>query len=239
MKINEVIDTEDENSYEKVKAFIESRCQPYLAEVGGFDNAIFKTPLFRGIQKYMHMDAKIEPVLQNRKPLDTPPDIQILMDKWFYKKTGINFRSSSVFASGSWGMARGYTKNDGPVVVVLPVGNYHYCWSPINKDVYEDLGHFIFKFDKFVGVNKERSTELLLANPALLTKFLNKGKYKLDTGLREALASGNEIMINCKEVMLVNQNWVNDNDDRLTQINSRRGLVLPDDWITDKSGIKL
>lgn len=225
MKIKDIINEDVEA--DKALAVINKYCQPYLSEVGGIDNALFKTPLYRGLTSFLHSDVAVADVKQDRRPLDTPLVVHDMINSWFYKKTGIYFRSTAAFCTGSWSVAHGFTKNDGPVAIVLPIGNYHYCWSKTYRDAYEDLGRFIVKYNKTAGSDKERTTAWLQKHPTKLDLFLNKGKYTLDLGLKSAIASGNEIMFSCKKLLLININWVNANDERLQNILKPKALKMP------------
>ena len=224
MKIAEII-TEDsfdnDLTYEQVKAMIQKSCGPYLKKIGGFENAVFKKPLFRGVNFFMHDPVKFVNVDQNRKPVDMPEPIHNLINDWFVKRTGIPFRSASVFCTGDWLEARGYVRDEGSVVTVLPVGNFNYCWSPVYDDMYEDLGNYVYDLNNNAGSIRELTTQFLLKNPSNITNFLMKGKYKVNTGLANAIASKKEVMINCEQVAVISQDWVNQYDERLKMINKR------------------
>lgn len=226
MKIKEIT-TEDiatgEQTYEQVKALVEKSCMPFLEKVGGFENAVFKNPLFRGVNFFMHDPVKTVEVAQNRKPVDTPEEIHNIINTWFLKRTGVPFRSASVFCTGDWSEARRYGSGEGHVVTVIPAGKFNYCWSPIYNDMYEDLGHYVYNIDQISGANRDKTTEFLLRNPSKLINFLVKGKYKFNTGLVQAIASKKELMINCQQAIVISQDWINENDETLQH---KRGLAL-------------
>lgn len=198
---------------------------PYLKKVGGFENAVFKKPLFRGVNFFMHDPIKTVEVEQNRKPIDTPEPIHNIINSWFLKRTGIPFRSASVFCTGDWTEARGYARGEGHVVTIMPVGEFNYCWSPVYDDMYEDLGHYVYKLDQISGANRDKTTDFLLKNPSNITNFLMKGKYQVNKGLIQAIAAKKEVMINCQQVMVISQDWINEHDEALQKIN-KRGLAL-------------
>ena len=223
MRINEIIITEDsfndDLSYEQVKSLVEKSCMPYLKKVGGFKNAVFKKPLFRGVRFFIKDPIKTVDVDQNRQPIDTPEVMHDIINDWFFKRTGIPFRSASIFCTGDWSDARRYARDEGHVVTVIPVGEFNYCWSTVYNDMYEDLGDYVHKLDKIAGRNKDLTTKFLLDKPSNITNFLMKGKYTLNTGLLQAIASKKEVMINCQQVIVISQDWVINHDEALQNVN--------------------
>jgi len=202
---NDWEDSDFWNSDDKVISLITTHCQPYLQKVGGVRNALVRHPLFRGMKIDIKDNASLINVNQNRSPLDTPLNIHNAIDAWFQKKTGIKFRSSSVFCTGSWGTASAYGFN---TFVVIPAGKYDYCWSPIIEDMFEDLGHYVWKLDKIAGRDKDLTTAYLEDHPDKLEAFLQKGKFKLNKGLEEAIHSQHEVMIHCQQAVIVDIKWV-------------------------------
>ena len=216
MKIYEVVDQierpdqDEESDFNDQIRYIEGHCAPYLKEVGGVVQALFRTPLFRGIN-YNQPDSNdpinIIKVDQARAPKDAPIDVHKMMDLWFVKKSNVPFRSSSLFCTGSWVTAGGY----GDAVVVIPVGKYQYCWSPVYEDLYEDIGRAMVKIDRTMGMDRSLTTQYLVANPNALWKFLKNGNYQFNHGLREAIDSKHEVMLQCEQALVINLDWVKEN----------------------------
>lgn len=48
------------------------------------------------------------PVDQNREPRDMPEETHKIINQWFQKKSGIKFRSSSIFGTGNYEEAKRY-----------------------------------------------------------------------------------------------------------------------------------
>lgn len=111
---------------------------------------------------------------QNRKPMNTSKVAQAEQDKWFDEHFGFKARSASVFTTGNYDDANSY----GQVFAIFPIGDFQFVWSPKVGDL-------------FMAQGSDNQTD-----------FLNDGNYQ-DTNLPAALASDNEIMIDCKEYYAV------------------------------------
>jgi hypothetical protein len=70
----------------------------------------------------------------DRRPKDTPEDIQEMLDKKFKKKFGWKPRSEGVFANPDPSYASHYGKS----VVIFPQNGFKYVWSPNIQDLYSD-----------------------------------------------------------------------------------------------------
>jgi len=188
MRINEITQSPDD----RIVDYIREHCQQYLDEVGGLRNALSKLPLWRGISRYEFGTdvAVITPVPQNRKPTATDLSIQTLADDWFQEQFGIRFRQSSVFCTGMYEDARSYQYPGGTTLIVLPVGDYDYCWSPIITDLYTVL-----------------PTAQDIEDGSVVSEYLDRGKYKFNTELVRGIESTNEIMLHCKQVMMIDATW--------------------------------
>jgi len=189
MRINEITQSPDDIVIEYIKL----HCQKYLDEIGGIENALKDHPLWRGVSESFSRQewARIIPVRQDRRPTNTDPKLQIVIDDWFQSKTGIRFRQSSAFCTGFYGDARSYQSTGGSTPIVLPVGDYDYCWSPNIGDLFIACQ----RGDSFMTVD-EKAYEAL-----------EGGDYRFNTDLIEGIQSGNEIMLHCKSVMIINPSW--------------------------------
>lgn len=175
MKINDIIQDD-------AMQLIKNSCQRYLNEVGGIDRALVDIPLWRGISRFEFDDnepLRIVPVNQSRRPMHIKADIQNALDDWFEQKFGIRFRQSSAFCTGNQYDAASY----GTAVIVLPVGDYDYCWSP-------DVGDLFIELQRNKGLTMQA--------------LLEQNHYKCNEGLISAIESSNEIMLHCQSIMLIN-----------------------------------
>ena len=125
----------------------------------------------------------------NRRPLDTPLDIHEFIDGWFKKEFGWKARSNNVlFIEGRARrqIVRMMKTASGAIsTIVFPIGNIEFLWSPKIQDLTQDLD-----LENMAYYNKEEWKEKL-------EKDLINADYE-NTNMRNALISGNEIMIHCK-----------------------------------------
>ncbi|HET8688356.1 MAG TPA: hypothetical protein VFM18_17235 [Methanosarcina sp.] len=202
-----------EKSYQEVSNVIKMHCQPYLAEIGGVHNALFNVPLYRGVQSQDANKANIHnPLLSvdvrmNRQPKDTPLSVHHAIDEWFYYQTGYKFRSAGLFCTGRRQVAASY----GGVCIVVPAGEFHYCWSSRYQDLYSDMEEYTYEnYDSGLSSGGiKQQMEELFSDDMALNDFLADGQYQVDNGLIDAIGSKSEIMIVCKSAYLVNIDWCN------------------------------
>ena len=212
MKINEVIceDTDKRAmlvEYAGIQSFAEEYCKPYLNEIGGFKNAIFVHPLYRGIAGLNFKKNEYSTVIkvdQNRTPTDTPPAMQNEIDNWFEDKAGVRFRQTSLHCTGNIDTADSYSVDKGPLIV-LPMGNFNYCWSTIYRDMFSSLANESITAGVVQGGTKQR---LMLWTKDDIIKFMENGNYQANTGLVPAINSKKEIMISCKKALVVQQKFI-------------------------------
>lgn len=187
MRINEITD----NPMQEWLNIIEQNCGPYLKEIGGIYKALHpRHRLYRGLSEIIPDDNKmfIVNVRQDRIPMDTPSDTHNVIDDWFESNmpSGIRYRSSSIFCVCSKAVAQTYAVggNANAVATILPVGDYHYCWSPIYNDLFRKIGRN--------KLSRERIEQIIV-----------DGNYKEDTNLVAAIDSTHEIMLHCKQALVI------------------------------------
>jgi hypothetical protein len=188
---------------EKVVTILRRDCAPYLDMIGGLQQALVINPLWRGAADF-NWDEEEEPIkLINvdltRMPRDTRHYIHEMLNDWFVRKTGIAYRSQSIFCTGSRFTANQYATgwgnhDNGSTVIMIPVGNFNYCWSSEIEDLFSYLESDVDTSDLTQGK---------------LNLLMNNNKYVQNTGLKQAIASNNEIMVNCNQVYIVSEDWVN------------------------------
>ena len=98
------------------------------------------------------------------------------MDNWFFKRFGVRFRASSIFATGDMHAAQGYANDWGQVRRLEPKERFCFCWSPECADLYNE----------FEGSKGAESVDALLA----------RQNFQCDN-LRAAILSHHEIMLIC------------------------------------------
>ena len=210
MKINEVIKHTNEVPVGDVLNIIKTNCYPFITAMGGLSNA-FMHPLFRGMEG---VDFTINPLLkisvnQYRTPKDTSPEVHKIADRWFDRNTGIDFRSTSFFATGSFNVAHGYALR-GITARIMPIGNFNYCWSPVYEDMTSDFE--VYEENNIQDYADEADTTIDDEDliPDLVYDFLGNGNYQFNTGLLEAIESKHEIMFSCQSALIISEYWIDD-----------------------------
>jgi hypothetical protein len=133
-----------------------------------------KRLLFRGMRNKTKTMLKVN-VRQDRKPKSMGVEMHNLADKWFDEKFGFKARSAAVFVTGDSSEAHDY----GSLYAIFPIGDFKFVWSKKSSDL------FVHLFDLASTIQK-----------------LEELNFK-STDLNDAIASGNEIMIHCKEYYAV------------------------------------
>ena len=213
---NPVVIRMKENLHE-LAVYAIRHCQPYLAAVGGLENALFNIPLYRGFRRedlstlnVAHQEPFITiNIRKDRIPIDTPKDISTTIDNWFEKNTGIRFREQSLFCSGRLSLASCY----GEVVVIVPLANFDCCWSGKFEDMYVGMseyadaesGHNIEDYHLMTSKEKLRA---IFSDSNNVTYFMENADYQFNAGLLEGIESGHEIMIVGNRAIAINYDWL-------------------------------
>jgi hypothetical protein len=106
-----------------------------------------------------------------------PEPLSEACDDWFEKRFAWRARSNhALFVSGSREQAAQF----GTPVVVIPISPARYLWSPWIPDL------------------TERFETLGVGSPRIVPELLEAGDYR-DRDLKAAIASRNEIMVQCEQ----------------------------------------
>ena len=173
----------------QIASIIKRDCLPFLREIGD------KLPLYRGILS-RHSTLTRRKVRKDRIPKDTSKEVHHVLNLAFKQLSGINYRSEAVFVTHNKNVALDY----GAIHMIFPIGNFDYAWSPKINDAFEwfaqgDLSNAVLK-------------KQIEYDPENLNKYYDdvfefivsgKAKYKFNTGLQDAAAWRQEIMIHCDE----------------------------------------
>lgn len=128
-----------------------------------------------------------------RQPRCLPIDKQNEIGEWFTKKFKIDYWNASLFATGSFLVAKAYAGEYGSVGILEPEdkSSCSICWSPIYADLYgevESRPHVPVsdileegKYDAFLWQNEQKRHESILSGHELLvnapsfivTKWIN------------------------------------------------------------------
>lgn len=167
---------------------IHQHCQPYLQAVG---NDLTKF-MYRGVSKKAIPRAKPTNTngvfitagsYQNRKTTTTEPVVHDLANQFFVKKFGTPFRNG-IFATGDKMFAGEYGRQ---VVIIIPIGEFKFCWSPVTDDM--------------VMILPAKSTSPDF-DDSLQYFYKSLDEYQ-DTDLKAAIASTHEIMLYCNECLMI------------------------------------
>lgn len=137
---------------------------------------------YRGLSNASSVDFPvIYDTRKNRKPRNMPPEIHARADSWFEARFGVRYRSQSLFVTSSMVVAQNYACSPDHVVRIIPLGHYKYCWSPKRSDLL------------FYCASAEKLT---------IEEYLEQSEY-VDTDLRSASFSGNEVMLYCEKYIAI------------------------------------
>lgn len=190
--------------------------QPYLTQVGGIENALFNYPLYRGVNVADHNALDIPEdhpfntinIRKDRNPKDTPKNVSAAIDDWFEERTNIRIRRQSLFCFGREGKASNY----GATVVVIPMGNFSYCWSKEYGDMYESMEHFVDSMrdgDEYgTPFSLKEKMKQVFDDYNYVNDFMSNGNYQFNKGLLDGIKSAHEMMLIADKAIVVNSNWL-------------------------------
>lgn len=175
-----------ENSFlpNNVVAYLREHCQPYMQAV----NDDLSKFLYRGVSNNAISNAKRTEIdnvyittgyYPNRIPTDTSASSHKLANDFFQKKFGVPFRNG-IFTTGSLNDARYYGHE---VVIIIPIGNFKFCWSKNTLDM--------------VGILPGDGS---IDDKAFLEKL--DQTYQI-TNLPKAISSKHEVMLYCNECLMI------------------------------------
>lgn len=163
-------------SDERLADYIYEQAQPWMLST---DTGQLR--VYRGVSRG-YDPVFTAPVRQDRLPTDTPEDKHRAFNAIIAAAGGRANRSNAAFVSGDKGFASGY----GDVYVFIPLGQFHFTWSPLYRDWTSD-----FELDAMTELMKPG-----VQNPADLAKyaqrqidnFLERASYSEDYETRAQAA---------------------------------------------------
>ena len=196
MKYSELICEDDPKNITHIVTEITTKCQPFLKKIS-YETSDYL--IFRGLGIYTPQlyDTKGELITApgfnpNRYPKDTPRYLHKELNHIFTHLFKFPFRNGTFVTSNS-DMAKDY----GNVVLIIPIGEFHYLWSPHVKDLFEDWDEFE-SGEIFNAKQKGDPSPNIedMCNKYLELMERNVMQYRT-INLKDAIESGNEIMIYC------------------------------------------
>lgn len=164
------------------KLILEQKCKPFLEAIN-YD--VDKYRLYRGSRR-RDLNTAIPGTrmfvgpgfIENRLPKSIPVSIHRRLNDLFVNLFGVPFRNG-VYATGDYNQSTDY----GTVYTFFPIGEFKYCWSPYQKDLF----HYIDDRDgKFTD---DELKEIV-------------GSYT-NFNLKEAISEEVEIMFYCQNSILL------------------------------------
>ena len=138
---------------------------------------------YRGMSRHYSVETPVicEP-RKNRRPRNTPKELHERADKWFEMKFGVKYRSHAVLLTSNVFIARAYAASEKHLFRVIPLGPYKFCWS---KNIEDML-----------------SLTVRSCAGGALEHALNGASY-IESNLKEAHKSGNEVMLYCEKYIAI------------------------------------
>lgn len=199
MNLQEIITQPQKITDPKVVANrIKTRCQKWFSEGGGVTSSRI---LYRGTLDNLG-DAVIMPVRRDRRSMNTRPEITKVWNDAITKSGRVANRKNAVFATGSKDVAFGYgLGSDESVYVLFPLGSFKYTWSVALQDWFTKL------FDLFTWEERDQIEEFSIYYPdnppSVIDEKLIPSLRGDDQSMAAAIVSENEIMIHCREVLMI------------------------------------
>lgn len=193
MKFYNYINESDD--IEKIKKTLEKDCNHYLNQLTS-KNFLKKDLLVSGRKK--NVDFGIGDIRKKRNPRNTENEFHEWIDGQFNKTFGIKARSQTLFCFDNVSSATNY----GAPHYIFPIGRFEVIWSKEFRDLYSTRPYM----DAY---GLEGYKEFFLEN--ILPTYI-KGN------LKDALKSGNEIMLYCESFQYYMMKSFNKNTHELLSI---------------------
>lgn len=201
MKLKQYL-TEAPTPEAEIESKLLNDCMPFINEYRATNS---ENMFLRGANKTPTTIDKLT-IRKNRLPKDTIPDVHDLMNKIFKKEFGIKLRSESLFVTSDAKDADRF----GNVSIVVPIGKYDIYWSPKVDDLTNKIPKYtttnVLSSKYFKQSNKQQQATLKQVEK-LFIKNVIPSYRKGD--LPHALSTGNEIMLVCKQVYVINMDYDN------------------------------
>jgi len=172
MKIIEVTNMNKDFTFEeKFEKFVREMARNTNSKIVKF---LFENPLYRALtpnESEWTTNYGISSIEKNRKPLNTSPFLQKIMDEYL-KNSGFRaLRSNSIFVTGEKTIALNYRKNNRILAVVFPSKKFFFTWNPVSHDFFTSIyGSRVFLLN-FAEIRKLKK-EIVHALTDLIASYL-------------------------------------------------------------------
>jgi hypothetical protein len=205
MRIHDILreDTQVPQEPDLLADFIKQNAQPWLSQT---DQGYLI--VYRGLKSQLSMyggplprDRKIafvKPIRTDRQTLNTSPASTAAFNAMIGSVSGIANRNNSAFVSSDPKVAEFY----GRVFVFIPLGDFHYTWSPKYADWYQEFTWIYINRLRLDNSSTQDTSKPQHYDPEKVSKII-----KVDQGLREAIKSQNEIMIQAASGLYIEEQY--------------------------------
>jgi len=226
MILSEVVDIHDVNSSaEKWGDLIVKNCKPFLALAGG-------KPLYRGIHRSNIGGLATITPRTDRKPMDTKPEVQKGLDRYFEKKYGVKPRTEGLFTTGDSHNAASF----GQVCYLFPLGEFKYFWfydkrfKEVLRDTVRLTRHIRLRGDARIYDREDSEEEQEDLADFISHTFSKDGPFEIRTdNFKQALQSGAEIIVVCRRAYAVPRYIGGDNGQGFFEVHYDT-LIHPEDY---------
>lgn len=199
MRLFEIQLSQTFNDAASIHKFMVENCSQWLSQTNP------SQPVYKGMRKQGFLQAFTRPIRTNRIPLGTSDELFEELIMIIKSLGGVANRNNSSMVTGADEWAQGF----GEVYVFLPVGPFHYTWSPVISDWFldlEDSGEWKIFYENdpeslpfyFSGLTPKEKASLRLKPRTELEKII-----EVDKDLRAAIDSENEILVSAEEALLI------------------------------------
>jgi len=209
--LNERNSLTPEKIFEEFTQVIEKKCSHYLTNIVNKNKGVKLYSGRKGARE-IWFEGKVR---KNRKPRDTIKEIHDIFNYCFQKNLGSKLRSESLFCGVNEIEARGY----GEPYYIFPIGNDYKLWyHPEIKDLFLYFSESKPLIDLKIDLSLQISSSMVFKN--MLSKMKKDEIYKnevinyiceLTKGYKQGLPPVypyREIMLDCKEYIAVNVDWI-------------------------------
>lgn len=140
---------------------------------------------YRGVSaRYNPQHPTVHEMRRDRRPKDSSIEFHNIANEWFRSRFGVLYRSQSLCITSRKLTAQVYAASPAHVMRILPLSDYHYCWSPNATDL-------LFAAKKLEDASQRE-----------IEDHLNSLGYRED-GLAEAHVVGHEVMLHCERFITI------------------------------------
>lgn len=205
MKIHEILreDPQVPQEPEALADFIKQNAQPWLSQTDQGYLIVYRglksqLSMYGGPLPWDRSVAFVKSIRGDRRTLNTSQASHAAFNAMIDSVGGLADRSNSAFVSSDRNVAEFY----GRVYVFMPLGDFHYTWSPEYADWYQEFRPKYIKALHRDNSSTQDTSKNQYYDPEKVSEVI-----KVDQDLREAIKSGNEIMIHAAAGLYIDEKY--------------------------------